>query len=319
MKVFFILCIACCGLINLSCSGKEKEISKDFILAEKDIIPEGVAFDKNSGTIYISSTYKKKIVSIDKDGNIKDFITEGQDDIKSVIGMEVDNRTGSLWAVSSEANDVLPLKDPGPAQWRSSVYQFSLDGGKLIKKYVLDKDSVFLNDLAVADDGSVYVTESVKAVVYRIAAGSDSLVPFIQAKDYGFINGICFGNKPGHLSVATMKGIIDIDLATKNFSLIPSATGIDHSDIDGLAFTHGYFIGHQSTKVCRFYVSQDSITGVDILDGGEGFDSSTTGEIGKGYYYFIVNSQVQSGFDLEKKIIKPMDSLENSIIRKIKL
>lgn len=280
-----------------------------------------MAFDTATQTIYVSSTYKKKIVSISKDGTVKDFIKEGQDEIKSVIGMAVDKNRNSLWAVSSEASQVLPLKEPGPGQWRSSVYQYDLANGKFIKKYLLNKDSVFLNDIAVAADGTVYATESVKNAVYRIAPGDDNLRLFVELGPFNFINGICFTDKPGYLFVSSTEGIISIDLFAKSFTLVPSVPGIDHRDIDGLSFTGGYFIGHQSTKVSRFYLSagRDSIRHSDTLNSGKEFDGSTTGEIGNGHYYFIVNSQIQSGVDYKKQTIKPLDSLANIIIRRIKL
>ncbi len=296
---------------------------QDFILTEKDIIPEGVAFDPATETIYVSSTYKRKIVSINKDGTVSDFIKEGQNNIKSVIGMEVESRTNSLWVISSEANDVLPLKDPGTDQWRSSVYQFNLADGKLRKMYPLNKDSVFLNDITVGADGTVYATESVQNAIYKIAPGEDSLQLLLQLKPYTFINGICLTPKSGWLFTSSTEGIIAVDLDSKKYSLLASSPGADHRDIDGLSFgiTGRYFIGHQSTKICRFRINgtMDSIITTETLDTGKEFDGSTTGKIGKGHYYFIVNSQIQSGVDYGQKQIKPPDSLENIIIRKIKL
>lgn len=321
MKLLSVLYLPVILLLLISCKSRFDQPAKDFIITEKDIIPEGLAFDTATATIYVSSTYKKKIISISQKGIVKDFIGEGQDDIKSVVGMAVDRSRNSLWAVSSEANQVLPLKNPGPGQWRSSVYQYDLASRKLIKKYLLNKDSVFLNDITVTADGTVYATESVKNAVYRITPGDDSLRLFVELRPFNFINGICFTDKPGFLFVSSAEGIVSINLSSKNFLLFPSAPGIDYRDIDGLSFTNGYFIGHQSTRVSRFYItaSRDSISHSDTLNSGKEFDGSTTGEIGNGHYYFIVNSQIQSGVDYKKQSIKPLDSLSNIIIRKIKL
>jgi hypothetical protein len=73
--------------------------------------------------------------------------------------------------------------------------------------------------------------------------------------------------------------------------------------------------------VVRFLLNdkQDSIVHSNLLDTGPDFDSSTTGEIGNDQYYFIVNSQIRSGIDFKKQAIKPLDSLEKIIIRKIQL
>ena len=317
-----LLVIAGLSFFVACTSNKDVHIKiEDHTINEKDLIPEGVAFDEKAQTIYVSSTYKRKIVAIDKDGNIKDFIPVGQDDIKSVIGMEVDEKTNSIWAVSCEAADVLPLMNPGNHQWRSSVYNFSLKDGKLLGKYVLNKDSVFLNDLTVADDGTVYVTESVQKGLYMVQPGSDSLELFLQLDSNYFINGICFSDKPGLLFVATEAGITRIDLATKKFALLPEGGHLKAKDIDGLSFWDNYFIAHQSTAVTRFYLSpdRDSILTADTLSSGKEFDQSTTGEVAKGYYYFIVNSQVRSGIDFANKRLKTMDSLSPVIIRKVKL
>ena len=314
----FFICI----LVFISCTTSHSAKINDHILTEKDLIPEGLAFDASTQTIYVSSTYKRKIISIDKNGRVADFITEAQDDIKSVIGMEVDNKRNCLWAVSCEAADVLPLKNPGKRQWWSSVYQFSLSDGKLMKKYALNKDSVFLNDLTVANDGTVYVTESVQKGIYTVKPGIDSMQLFLEiGTPYQFINGICFTDKPGSLFIASTEGIIKIDLSNKKYSLLPETGSMRALDIDGLAFWDDYFIAHQNNAVTRFYLSQarDSIIKADTINTGKEFNSSTTGEVSQGSYYFIVNSQIQSGVDYTNKKLKPIDSLSDIIIRKIKL
>ena len=316
-----VLSFFICLLILISCKTREGSRIKDYILTEIDLVPEGVAFDSTTQTIYVSSTYKRKVISIDKNGKVADFITEAQDDIKSVIGMEVDAKRNCLWAISCEAADVLPLKDGGKRQWWSSVYQFSLNDGKLIKKYAINKDSVFLNDLTVADDGTVFITESIQKGLYVLKPGADSLQLFLDLEPYQFINGICFADKPGYLFVASTEGIIKIDLTTREYSLLPQTGTPKAFAIDGLAFWNNYFIAHQSRAVTRFYLSpaRDSIIKADTLNSGKEFNSSTTGEISDGYYYFIVNSQIQSGIDYTNKKLKPLDSLSNIIIRKIKL
>jgi DNA-binding beta-propeller fold protein YncE len=305
----------------ISCKTVDEPKIRDHVLHEKDLVPEGVAFDRATETIYVSSTHKRKIVAIDKNGNIKDFISEAQDDIKSVIGMEVDEKTNSLWAVSCEAADVLPLKDPAKEQWRSSVYHFNLSDGKLLGKYPLNKDTVFLNDLTVGDDGTVYITESIRNGLYIIRPGSDSIELFLELKPYHFINGISFTDKPGYLFVASTEGIIKINLASKNYSLLPESGSLKALGIDGLSFQGDYFIAHQSTAVTRFHLSpaRDSIVKADTLNTGQEFDGSTTGEVANDNYYFIVNSQVRSAVDFKNKRLKPPDSLSPVIIRKMRL
>jgi hypothetical protein len=121
--------------------------------------------------------------------------------------------------------------------------------------------------------------------------------------------------------VSSIEGIISIDLIKNNYSLLPVGANNKALAIDGLAFAGDYFIGHQSKMICRFYLSagRDKIISVDTLDAGKEFDGSTTGEESNGYYYYIVNSQIRSGIDYARKAIRPVDSLNNIIIRKRKL
>ena len=52
-------------LIAATLSGCNKTISKeDFIIKEKDLIPESLCVDSRTGIIYVGSTYKRKIIQI---------------------------------------------------------------------------------------------------------------------------------------------------------------------------------------------------------------------------------------------------------------
>ena len=307
-------------LFDLSCFHKRSGVKKDVIITEKDIIPEGLAYDAGSQTVYVSSTWKRKILAIDQEGHVSDFIRAEQYGVKSIIGMEVDRKRNCLWAVSSQARDVLPLMHADSLQWRSSVYQFNLPDGALIKEYPLNRDSVFLNDLTVGPGGKLYVTESLQGGIFILEPESeDSLSLFLQAPPYTFLNGICFAGSQGNLYVSSTEGIISVNPDTKQYGLLPTAPGVDARSIDGLSFYHGYFIAHQSKRIARLYFSamEDSLVVADILDSGPEFDSSTTGELAEGAYWYIVNSQIRSGIDAGSGTVKPIDSLENIIIRKI--
>ena len=326
MLIRYILFIILLGTIPTGCLNRKDNYKlagtqKDFILEEKDLIPEGLAFDAISGSIFVSSTYKRKIVRIDSAGRVSDFIKEKQDGIWSTIGMEADTVRRHLWVISSQAKEVLPLIDPDSLQWRSAIYQYTLETGTLIDSCLLQDRNVFLNDLAVAENGDVYITESRQNNIYYLKAGTDSLELFLSPAPYTFPNGINFSDQPSKLFVSTSEGVLKIDIATRQYELLKTIDSIDAKGIDGLTYYKRSLIGHQSTKVVRFVLNakQDSITHSILLNAGPEFDSSTTGEEGNDNYYFIVNSQIRSGIDFKKQAVKPLDSLEKIIIRRISL
>ncbi|MCP5053169.1 MAG: hypothetical protein GY940_38745, partial [bacterium] len=160
---------------------------------EKDLIPEGTAYDDNTGTFYISSIYKRKIVAIDKNGKTRDFIQREQDGIWSTLGMDIDESRNMLWVVSANINSVAPMLNPEPAnEWKSKLYKYDLSSKKLVRTFdcpAAVKKSCF-NDLVVSKNGTVYITESVNAAVYRIAPGQSSIEPFYREKGArAFYNG----------------------------------------------------------------------------------------------------------------------------------
>jgi len=313
LTLFFILLLLGCDV------NRDK---KDYVLTERNLIPEGAAFDARTETIYIGSTFKRKIVQIANDGKIKDFISEKYKGITSVVGIEVDPDRDVLWANTAHANEVMPLIDPDPDKdWMTSICSFDIKTKELIKKYDLNIEKAFLNDLTVTANGDVFSTESLNGHIYWINSTTDSLELFLTPSGFDFLNGITYSHEYNSLFVSSVQGVLKINLQSKAYTLLKTADGIDATGIDGLSFYENKLIGHQSSKVSVFHLNENGneIVKYEILDIGDEFDSSTTGEIGKGYYYFIVNSQIRSGIDRVHHTIKPADSLKNVIIRRIKL
>ena len=61
-----------------------------YTIPEKDLIPEGITYDAGGKKLYMGSIYKRKVISIDSTGVVKDFIKEGQDGLLGILGMKVD-------------------------------------------------------------------------------------------------------------------------------------------------------------------------------------------------------------------------------------
>lgn len=319
MKILATLSLCIVLLWMTGCSSNDK---KDYILKERNLIPEGTAVDNRSGTIYIGSTFKRKIIQITGDGTVTDFIPEKSNGIASVVGMEVQEDKGILWANTAHANEVLPLMDTHPTKdWMTAICSFDIQHKKLMKQYDLHTEKSFLNDLTVLPNGDVYATESMNNKIYRITTQSDSLELFLAPEGYTFLNGITYIDRFNCLFVSSTEGIICIDLATKNYYLLKVQKGIDAGSIDGLTLYKDRLVGHQSSRVTLFYLSADGheIVQAKILDTGAEFDSSTTGEVSGDNYYFIVNSQIRSGIDTVSHTIKPTALLKDVIIRRIKL
>lgn len=123
--------------------------------AADDIFPEGIA--ARGGTFYVGSTTDGTIYR----GTVtkplaRPFLLGGADDRTSAIGLEVAGRT---------------LFVAGGATGR--VFAYDLRSRDLIGSWQVADPAgspTFLNDIAVTPRGDVYVTDSLRPVLYRIGA-----------------------------------------------------------------------------------------------------------------------------------------------------
>lgn len=304
VHVLFIIFLIACGTQQSSVRNVE--------LPKKDLIPEGTAFNEVTGSIYIGSIFRQKIIEITAEGEIHDLIASDAFGKLSPVGIEFNAPTNTLWINMA----LSPVVNQTQAdEWKTGLMAYDLQK-KVGWQYLLE-DSLpsFFNDLTVLPNGDVIMTETANARLFRFDSANQQLELFANLEETNFPNGIVFHEPSGLLFVSTNQGIVKIDVESKKQTLLDAAEGVNATVIDGLTLHENYFIGHQSSKITRFYVDENftALTGSDVFDSGPEFDSSTTGEIGAGLYHYIVNSQIRSG--VENKRIKPLDSLETILIR----
>ncbi len=69
-----------------------------FTLADREIIPESLAYDPAARSFYVGSLYKRKISRIVDDGRVTDFVPQARDGIWGVLGIKIDPVRRELWA-----------------------------------------------------------------------------------------------------------------------------------------------------------------------------------------------------------------------------
>lgn len=294
-----------------------------FTIPQRDLIPEGIAFDPATGDFYVSSIHLRKVVRVTPDGKSSDFIHEGQDGILGTLGMKVDNQRRLLWVISNaarEMNDYAPAMDG-----QSSVFAYDLGSGKLVTKIEFGnaQSPSLLNDLVVLDDGSVLITDSDGGGIMRVRFGSDTIETWIPAHTFTFPNGIAVIAREPFVYVADFRGLSQIDLRSRTITPLPVPNDT-LSGIDGLASDRGALIGIQNgigrPRVVRVTLSdaRDAIQRVDVLEAGNPlFDEPTTGVVANGAFYFMANPQLRA-FDANHKIW-PADRLHDITVLRLPL
>ena len=274
-----------------------------FRIEERELIPEGIAYDPRARIFYVGSTFKLKIVSVDEKGVARDFTGEAQDGLLGALGMKVDAKGRLLWVISSNAGGPMPGKGLGrECLGCSAVFKYDLRTGRLIKKYALsNKPNVhFLNDLAINSRGDAFITDTVTGDIYLISRSKDELELFTNLGEKAFPNGIDLSGDEKYLFVAAGGGIRAVNLRDRTSRTLTMPDGVSPVVIDGLYFYKGGLVAIQpfadKRKLVRYYLNEraTAITRVEVIEPEHPlFQQPTTGVlVGKDFYY-IANSQLQ--------------------------
>lgn len=295
-------------------------------LKERDLIPEGLAYDPVEKCFYLSSLHKCKIVKIDKDGNYSNFTSEKQDGLRQVTGMKVDAGRRHLWVCSEVSNLNYINPDSTEIGW-SGVFQYDLRTGKLINKYTIFEENIqhLFNDIVITKEGDVYLTDSRSQEIYKISSKEKQLKVFFKNEGFSFLNGIALSNDENSLYIADDgTGIFKLNLSNKNFEYLQTPDSITTIGIDGLYLYENSLIAVQNgfsvARINRFFLdkSGEKITRSKIIEmDNPHFIIPTTGAIARDTFYYIANSQLRS-YGKDNNIL-PWKELKDIIILKAKL
>ena len=138
---------------------------------------------------------------------------------------------------------------------KAALFAFDLDTGAVRERWMLsDGRSHLLNDVAVAPDGTAYVTDSDAGAVWRHRPDDDGLVPFLPAGALRYPNGIaCDGTRVlvahlGGIAVVTPRG-------ARSELAVP--TGATLGGLDGLYVDGDVVLGVQNGFGCSRIVRAD--------------------------------------------------------------
>jgi hypothetical protein len=295
-----------------------------FTVHEKGFIPEGIAYDPVTRTFYLGSVYKRKIVSLNQQGEAKDFATE-QDGLWSVMGMKVDARRRVLWVASAAHPQMSNYK--AEENGTSGLFKFDLQTGKLLKKYILPNKPKqhWFGDLVLNSRGDVFATDSISPEIYFISRERDQIDLWLGGPPFVNLQGIDFTPDEKRLFVADYaKGIFLIDLATRKRVELSLAPNITLLGIDGLYWYKGKLLAVQNginpPRLVRLYLNKglDRVERLEIIAANDPvFDEPTLGVLVKDTFYLIANSQW--GAIDENGQLAPAGKLKEPVVLKIKL
>jgi sugar lactone lactonase YvrE len=288
-----------------------------FIVKDRSLHIECIAAGKNKNEFYLGSIHKRKIIRVNGNGNITEFVPSKSDGLTSVFGIKIDAKKNLLWACASPIEE----SEGYDSTLTSAVFKYDLKSGKLLQKYQPEnpKGHIF-GDLTLAPDGGVYVSDSRDNHIYKVNESSRKLDDFFTSDEFWNLQGITFSTDGQLLFIADyVKGIYRLEMKDKALVRLNQLLDISTKGIDGLTYTDNGLIAIQNAVLpmrvthYRMNKEQDGITGYSIIDRAHpAFNEPTIGCIREGYFYYVANS-LWSGYTEDHKLKSP-DKLQDVVI-----
>jgi hypothetical protein len=261
-----------------------------FRLKDPKLIPEGIAYDPKSDRFFLGSIAQHKIIVTDKEGNARDFSSPA-DNLDAVLGLTVD--AVHLYGVSTNG-----FEESAKRERRNAVVCYDLNSGRLADRFPAP-EAMQLNDLVIASDGTLYVTDSESGTLFRKRPNEKTLTRFGETGALRGANGIALGTD-GILYVTLSTGVARVDTNTGAPTRLPQPDTVVTGGIDGLYWYDGDLFGIQNStnpgRVIRVALTDKGtrVAGITVLQTHHhpDFDEPTTGAIAHDALHVIANSYV---------------------------
>lgn len=271
-----------------------------FRLAEREVLPEGLAHDPKSNTFYVASVHQRKIIARRADGTETVFGKGRDDGLWSVLALRVDAERRHLWATTAAIEQT---KDLDPADLgRTALIQFDLDTGKVLNRYEpprtpseAGKARVF-GDLVVSSSGRVIVSEAQQGGLWRVSGGALEL--FVPPGKFASPQGLAFPNQGNWLYVADYSlGLMRVDVATRKVERVTVPREYSLLGLDGLVRFGNDLIATQNgirpQRVVRIRLDDaGQVVRADVLEANHPDHAEPTlGVMVGDHFHYIANAQ----------------------------
>ncbi|MGW7385683.1 SMP-30/gluconolactonase/LRE family protein [Streptomyces sp. NPDC054794] len=242
-------------------AAERTRVAPAFTLPGDRVYPEGIALDPRTGDAYVGSFADGTVYRAAPGRRTAEvFLPAGADGRHTANGLKAD-RAGRLWVIDSSAGvDVYDLRD------RSLIARFEVPGS----------GPSMVNDLVITPDGTAYLTDSLRPVLYRVTpadlaracGGRAALTPYVDFSgvlaphptDAFTLNGIVADPAGRRLFVVDMTGgdLYRVDVATGAIRRV-ALHGGDLTHGDGLELAHGtLWAAHNAVNtISRWRLSPD--------------------------------------------------------------
>ncbi|MBK7907992.1 MAG: hypothetical protein IPJ78_15720 [Gemmatimonadetes bacterium] len=285
-------------------------------IGERDLHPEGIAFDPVSRSAFVGS-FKGKIVRLDSTGRATDFAWVSRPEApRVVVGVRVDAERRHLWAAVDEPRAFADANVEG-----ASLVQFDIATGRTLATHRGARGA--FNDVTVASDGTAFATNTTDGSIWRVVPGG-SLEQFLPRGTVDGANGITLSADGRWLFVAGALDIVRIEVRSRSLHRLDAPEGTVLGSFDGLYWFDDGLVGIQNGlhpgRVVRLQLDETRarVTRAETLERYHPrFGGMTTAALDGRSLLYLVNTQSRS-FDGDGRP-KPGVALQEILIARLPL
>jgi sugar lactone lactonase YvrE len=234
------------------------------VLENESLRTEGITWDPVGRQLYFGSL-NGEIWRADLNGKLERFAGPGSG-LREVLGLKVDAERRLLWAATGVFPDLIPTGEPKKDVGITALHAYDLGTAKRARNCGLDERPTMhgFNDMALASNGDVYVSNSTVNSIYKVSAGGCKLDRLLQDHAMSFPNGIALTPDDSRLYVAHVEGISVVDVRTGKRTQLRVPKNAAVNSIDGLVWDGKDLLAIQPSpylaRVARIRLADDGLS-----------------------------------------------------------
>lgn len=267
-------------------------------LTEMTGIIEGVAYRPATDEYFFGDVHERCVWRKEANNHPAERFSLAEDDLLGVFKLLVDEAHGQLWISTTALPEMRGYKPS--LKGKGTIATLDLVTGRVRHSWALPDDGHdhCLGDFVLASDGSIYATDSLAPVIWRLPPKGDHLEKFVESPEFHSLQGVGLLANETKLVVSDYGcGLFIIDLATRGIAAIPPMPKGTLIGLDTLMVQDGKIVAVQNgvdpQRVVRLQLNPE-LTKVDRLDVIAGglyrFDDLTHLAMVKGWLMVIVDS-----------------------------
>lgn len=207
-----------------------------FALREVTGFIDGIAWRQKTGDFFFGDVHGRCVWQRNKDNTLRRFTAESEE-LLGIFGLAVNEDAGVLWAAMSAVEAMRGFTPEQSGQ--AALAEIDLSSGAIRRVVPLPSEpgrSHLASDVALAADGTVYVSDGLGACVWRLPSGGDRMEIVTEGGELLSPQGVVLTADGGALWVADrIAGLMRVDLPNGAARRVEPPAGATLIGIDGLA------------------------------------------------------------------------------------